>query len=75
MMPDTVGQSKMTPEQKASEDAYTLIRCEQLKTEAAEIRRSPSRFAAAIKHIKKENEERRKAMQKENAARQSAVKK
>jgi len=45
-----------------------------LKTECAEIRKNPKRFAAAIKHIKKENEERRKAMQKENAARDRAVK-
>lgn len=62
-------------EQKASQDAYTLIRYEQLKTESAEVRKSPKRFAAAIKHIKKENEERRKAIQKENKQRASAMKK
>ena len=62
-------------EMQASEDAYVLVRTEQLKTEAAEIRKSPKRFNAAIKHIMKENEERRKAVQKEKAARASAVKK
>ena len=62
-------------EQKAAEDAYTLIRFEQLKTESAEIRKNAKRFSAAVAHIKKENEERRRAMQKENAARASAVKK
>ncbi len=67
--------AQLSAEQKASDDAYNLIACEQLKTKAAEVRRNPKRFAAAVKYIEKENEERRKAVQKENAARASAVKK
>lgn len=62
-------------ERQASEDAWELVRCEQSKVKAKEIRANPKRFAAAVKHLKKENEERRKAMQKENTAREKAVKK
>lgn len=62
-------------EYQASEDAYDLVYFEQLKVKTTEIRKSPKRFAAAVKHIKKENEERRKAMEKENIARASATKK
>ena len=58
---------------QAQDDAYTLIQCEVYKTKAAEIRANNKRFNAAVKHIKKENAERRKAMQKENAARSKAV--
>lgn len=75
MMPEAVIMTETKAEMKAGEDAYTLVYFQQLKTEDAEIRKSPSRFAAAVKHIKKENEERRKAMQKENEARAIAMKK
>lgn len=73
MMPTEV-MPQTKAQMQASEDAYTLVHSEQLKTQATEIRNSTSRFAAAVKHIKKEKEERRKAMQKENEARSSAVK-
>ena len=62
-------------EYQASEDAYDLVYFEQLTVKTAEIRKSPKRFDAAVKHIRKENEERRKAMQKEDMARASATKK
>ena len=75
MMPEVASMPETKAEMKASEDAYTLVRFQQMKSEDAEVRNSPGRFAAAVKHIKKENEERRKAIQKENAARQSAVQK
>ena len=62
-------------EQQVSSDAYDLVYFEQLKDKTAEIRKSSTRFAAAIKYLKKENEERRKAMQKENVQRDKAMKK
>lgn len=61
-------------EEKASSDAYDLVRYQELKTLDAEIRKAPKRFAAAVKHIMKENAERRKAIQEENAVRDRAVK-
>lgn len=61
-------------EMQAESDAYDLVHCEQLKTKCAEIRSNSKRFAAAVKHIMKENEERQKAVKKENAARDRAVK-
>lgn len=74
-----IGETAMSVEtkaqQEASNDAYELVYFEQLKVKTTEIRKSPKRFTAAVKHIKKENEERRKAMQKENMARASATKK
>ncbi len=64
----------VSTQDQAREDAYTLVRAEELKTETNKIRKSPKRFAAAVKIIKKENEERRRAIQKETAARSAAVK-
>jgi len=62
-------------QQQVSSDAYDLAYFEMLKNKTTEIRKSPNRFAAAIKYIKKENEELRKAMQKENVQRDKAMKK
>lgn len=74
MMPETQAMPMSKAQVQASDDAYTLVYFQQLKTKDAEIRKDSKRFDAAVKHIKKENEERRKAMQKENEARASAVK-
>ena len=65
---------KITAAQRADQDAYTLVRFQEMKDENAVIRKDTKRFNAAVKVIKKENEDRRKAMKKTNAARSEAVK-
>ena len=64
---------KMSKEQQAESDGYTLIRAEETRQEALVIRKDKKRFAAAGAYIKADNKRRAEAMKKEMAARSKAV--
>ena len=72
-MEPVMAQPQISKEERANSDAYSLVRAEESRIEAQEIRKDPKRFAAAVAQIKKENKERKEAMKKEMAARSKAV--